>query len=82
MTPMAPATLPPQLLLPSCSEDGTPHECTCGGACGKCGSNGGCGGLRACPWWVWAIALGIVLMVLGEGEETKARRSPVRRKRR
>ncbi len=81
MTPMAPATLPPQLFLPSCSDDGSPHECTCGGACGKCGPIVKTG-LPACPWWAWAIALGIVLLAFGDGAQEKAGRAPVRRKRR
>lgn len=81
MTPTSPATLPPQLMRTNCSQEGTPHECACGGRCGPCSSRASSGS-SSCPWWVWAIGLGIVFLVLGDGEQVKARHAPVRRKRR
>ena len=83
MRPISPPTIPPPINLPACDHDAHADcGCGCGGASG-CGSKSGVAkALASCPWWVWLIALGVVVYASGNepakaaffGPKTRARR--------
>lgn len=80
--PMTPPTVAPMMLWPPCDQPVKKNGCGCG-----CNGAGGCGegrtfgdAVRDCPWWIWALAVAVVILAGDErGAAAPARRARKRR---
>jgi hypothetical protein len=79
--PISPPTLAPSMSWPACD---VPVKNSCGCGCngaGRCGSDRNfAGAVKRCPWWIWALALGVVWLAGDERAKSgQARRGRRRR---
>lgn len=80
--PLTPPTVAPTMLWPPCGQPVKKSGCGCG-----CNGAGGCGearsftdAVRDCPWWIWALAAGVVILAGGERQAASGAKRQRRRR--